>query len=93
MRYLLIDRIEFLKVNDNIRAVKCITLSEDVFSDHFFGYPVFPGALLVEVIAQAGTALLEYSSDFQKKALLVMVDQTKLDPWSGREINSIFHRK
>jgi 3-hydroxyacyl-[acyl-carrier-protein] dehydratase len=36
-----------------------------------------PGALLIESLAQAGTALLEYSSNFEKKAILVMVDQAK----------------
>ena len=77
MRYLLIDRIEYLEVNKFIRAVKSVALSEDVFHDHFFGYPVMPGALLIESLAQAGTALLEYSAKFKKKALLVMVDQAK----------------
>jgi 3-hydroxyacyl-[acyl-carrier-protein] dehydratase len=77
MRYLLIDRIDHLKVDDHLRAVKNVSLSEDIFFEHFFGNPVFPGALLIESVAQAGTALLEYSSDFKKKALLVMVDQTK----------------
>jgi 3-hydroxyacyl-[acyl-carrier-protein] dehydratase len=77
MRYLLIDRIDYIKVDDHLRAVKSVALSEDVFFEHFFGNPVFPGALLIESVAQAGTALLEYSSDFKKKALLVMVDQTK----------------
>ena len=77
MRYLLIDRIEYLEVNKFIRAIKSVALSEDVFHDHFFGYPVMPGALLIESLAQAGTALLEYSTEFKKKALLVMVDQAK----------------
>ena len=77
MRYLLIDRIEHLEVNKYIRAIKSVALSEDVFNDHFFGYPVMPGALLIESLAQAGTALLEYSAEFKKKALLVMVDQAK----------------
>ena len=77
MRYLLIDRIEYLEVNKFIRAIKNVALSEDVFHDHFFGYPVMPGALLIESLAQAGTALLEYSTKFKKKALLVMVDQAK----------------
>lgn len=77
MRYLLIDRIDYLKVDDQLHAVKSVALSEDIFFEHFFGNPVFPGALLIESIAQAGTALLEFSTDFKKKALLVMVDQTK----------------
>ena len=77
MRYLLIDRIEYLEVNKSIRAIKSVALSEDVFHDHFFGYPVMPSALLIESLAQVGTALLEYSAKFKKKALLVMVDQAK----------------
>ena len=77
MRYLLIDRVDYLEVNRIIRAIKNVALSEDIFSEHFYGYPVYPGALLIEAIAQAGTVLLEYSHNFKKKALLVMVDQTK----------------
>jgi 3-hydroxyacyl-[acyl-carrier-protein] dehydratase len=77
MRYLLIDKITYLDPGKEIRAIKSVTLSEDIFAQHFFGYPVLPGALLIESMAQAGTALLEYSSQFTRKALLVMVDQTK----------------
>jgi len=77
VRYLLIDRIEYLEANKFIRALKSVALSEDVFHDHFFGYPVMPGALLIESLAQAGTALLEYSTEFKKKAYLVMVEQAK----------------
>ncbi|MFQ5633062.1 MAG: 3-hydroxyacyl-ACP dehydratase FabZ family protein, partial [bacterium] len=38
---------------------------------------VMPGALLIEALAQAVTALIEVSRNFEKKALLVMVDQAK----------------
>lgn len=77
MRYLLIDRIERLECNKEIVAIKNVALSEDVYSDHFFGAPVMPGALLIESLAQAGTALLEVSAHHKKKALLVMVDKAK----------------
>jgi len=77
MRYLLIDRIRRLEVNRHITAVKCVALSEDIYTDHFVGFPVMPGAMLIESLAQAGTALLEVSSNLSKKALLVMVDQAK----------------
>jgi FabA-like domain len=36
-----------------------------------------PGALLIECLAQAGTALLEVSLHYGSKALLIAVDQTK----------------
>jgi len=77
MRYLLIDRIRRLECNKCIHAIKNVALSEDIYTEHFFGYPVMPGALLVECLAQAGTALLEVSAKFKKKALLVMIDQAK----------------
>ena len=77
MRYLLIDRILRLEVGKRLVAVKNISLSEDFFTYHFVGSPVMPGALLIESMAQAATALLELSSDMRKKALLVMVDSPK----------------
>jgi 3-hydroxyacyl-[acyl-carrier-protein] dehydratase len=77
MRYLLIDRILRVEINHRLLAIKNVALSEDVYIEHFFGFPVMPGALLIESLAQAGTALLEVSNDFKKKALLVMVDQAK----------------
>jgi 3-hydroxyacyl-[acyl-carrier-protein] dehydratase len=77
MRYLLIDRIVRLEVGKQLVAIKNISLSEDVFTYHFVGSPVMPGALLIESMAQAATALLELSSDIRRKALLVMVESAK----------------
>ena len=77
MRYLLIDRIERLEINKRIIAIKNVAMSEDVFSEHFIGSPVMPGALLIESLAQAGTALLEVPGDVKRKALLVMVVRAK----------------
>lgn len=77
MRYLLIDRIQRLEYNKQITAIKNVALSEDVFNEHFFGFPVMPGALQIEALAQAGTALLEVSANFKKKALLIMVEHAK----------------
>jgi 3-hydroxyacyl-[acyl-carrier-protein] dehydratase len=61
VRYFLIDRIEELKKRDYAVGIKCISLSDDVFEHHFPGRPVYPGALLIEAMAQLGGALLEYS--------------------------------
>ena len=77
MRYFLIDRIIYLEYGKRITAVKCAALSEDVFADHFLGNPIMPGALQIESLAQAGTVLLEVSSNFKYKALLVMVHAAK----------------
>src|SRR6266852_5738821 len=77
MRYLLIDRIQRLECNKEVVAIKNVALSEDIYLDHFFGSPIMPGALLIESLAQAGTALLEVSANYRKKALLVMVQKAK----------------
>lgn len=77
MRYLLVDRIVRLEANKSIRAIKNVTLSEDVYNEHFLGFPVMPGALQIEVLAQAATALLEVSTGFKKKAFPIMVSHAK----------------
>jgi 3-hydroxyacyl-[acyl-carrier-protein] dehydratase len=59
VRYFLVDRIEELKPLAYAVGVKCVSLSEDCFDEHFPGQPVYPGSLLVEAMAQLGGALLE----------------------------------
>lgn len=59
MRFHLIDRIEELSYGHYITAVKCITLADEVFNEHFPGYPVFPGSLILEGLAQLGGAFFE----------------------------------
>lgn len=59
MRFHLIDRIEEIKTGEYITAVKCITLADDVFDEHFPGYPVFPGSLIMEGLAQLGGSFFE----------------------------------
>jgi 3-hydroxyacyl-[acyl-carrier-protein] dehydratase len=61
VRYYLIDRIDELKKFGYAVGTKCITLSDDCFEQHFPGHPVYPGALLIESMAQLGGALLELS--------------------------------
>ena len=61
MRFFLLDRIAVLKPFTFAEGVKCITLSDDCFEHHFPGRPVYPGALLIESMAQLGGALMEIS--------------------------------
>ncbi len=77
MRYIMIDRILEVQKNKNITAVKNITLSDDVFMDHFPGNPIYPGALILESLSQTGGALIEISRDFGYKAIVFMVENAK----------------
>lgn len=63
MRYLLLDKIEELKLGDSAKAIKCWSLDNEIFRDHFPGSPVVPGALLIESMAQLGGLLISKSCD------------------------------
>jgi 3-hydroxyacyl-[acyl-carrier-protein] dehydratase len=55
---LLLDRVIELIRGKRIVAIKNVTINEPFFAGHFPGYPIMPGVLIVEAMAQAGAALL-----------------------------------
>jgi 3-hydroxyacyl-[acyl-carrier-protein] dehydratase len=80
MRYFMIDRVTALAPGEHAEGVKNITYSEEVLQDHFPGFPVFPGALIIEAMAQLGGFLLEMSFNrpqLVRRALLAQVDRVK----------------
>ena len=56
--FLLIDRVVEMVPRQRIVAIKNVTFNEPHFQGHFPDYPIMPGVLMVEAIAQAGGALL-----------------------------------
>jgi 3-hydroxyacyl-[acyl-carrier-protein] dehydratase len=82
MRFHLIDRIDTFCSGEYITAVKCVSLADDVFNEHFPGYPIFPGSLIIEALAQLGGSLFELTMQREQKtglcAILSIVNQFKL---------------
>ena len=56
--FLLIDRVLEVKPRERIVVLKNVTVNEPHFQGHFPDFPLMPGVLIVEAIAQAGGALL-----------------------------------
>jgi 3-hydroxyacyl-[acyl-carrier-protein] dehydratase len=69
--FLLIDRVVEIERKKRIVAIKSVTINEPFFEGHFPGYPIMPGALVVEAIAQAGGTLLMPEVQDPQNSLMV----------------------
>ena len=58
---LLIDRVLEIENGKSIKALKIVSINEPFFMGHFPKYPVMPGVLMIEAMAQAA-ALLSFST-------------------------------
>ncbi|MFH1759663.1 MAG: bifunctional UDP-3-O-[3-hydroxymyristoyl] N-acetylglucosamine deacetylase/3-hydroxyacyl-ACP dehydratase [bacterium] len=56
--FLLVDRVVEVERNKRIRAYKNLTVNEEFFQGHFPHYPIMPGVLQVEAMAQTGGLLM-----------------------------------
>jgi 3-hydroxyacyl-[acyl-carrier-protein] dehydratase len=69
MRFYQIDRIIEIKYGEYVTGVKAIALAEDVFNEHFPGFPVYPGSLLLEGGAQLAGSFFELTMEHQELPL------------------------
>ncbi len=71
MRFTLIDRITSIEPGKSISAVKNLSLSEEYLADHFPGFPVMPGVLMVEAMVQTGAWYMRQQEDFAYSMVLL----------------------
>src|SRR6201992_1714124 len=69
--FLLIDRVLEIERKKKIVAIKNVTINEPFFAGHFPGFPIMPGVLIVEAMAQAGAAMLLTEVEDRNDKLIV----------------------
>jgi 3-hydroxyacyl-[acyl-carrier-protein] dehydratase len=75
----LIDRVADLNVEERTIAVEAqVPEQSTIFDGHFPGYPLMPGVLLIETMAQASGWLLIALSKFERMPFLAAVKEAKM---------------
>ena len=65
--FLLIDRVENLVPDVSAVGIKSVTVTEPHFAGHFPNYPVMPGVLIIEAMAQTAGCLVSYTEGYGSK--------------------------
>ncbi len=77
MRFILVDRILKMEKGKEALLIKNVSFSEDYFSDHFPGFPVMPGSLILETFEQASHLFIGFSLDFGFRSTLHRISNGK----------------
>lgn len=75
MRFILLDKILSLESGKSIKAIKNLTMAEEYLGDHFPGFPVMPGVLMLEAMTEAGAWLVREKENFAHS--MVVLDGAK----------------
>jgi len=77
--FLMIDRIVEFERKKRLVAIKNVTINEPFFQGHFPGYPIMPGVLVVEAMAQAGGIIMlaEIRDRHKKLVVFTSIERAK----------------
>jgi len=76
--FLLVDRILELEEGKRAVGIKNVTANEEFFNGHFPNYPVMPGVLIVEALAQvSAVVMLTKEGNQGRLGLLVGIDKCR----------------
>jgi 3-hydroxyacyl-[acyl-carrier-protein] dehydratase len=77
--FLLIDRVVEFERGKRLVAIKNVTMNEPYFQGHFPDYPIMPGVLVIEAMAQAGAIIMmnEIPDRHKKLAVFTGIERAK----------------
>jgi beta-hydroxyacyl-ACP dehydratase FabZ len=77
--FLLVDKILELELSQRIVGIKNVTINEPFFQGHFPGFPIMPGVLMIEAMAQVAAILAFKSRKGEEGDLILLagVDKAK----------------
>lgn len=78
--FLMIDRIEEVRLDESALGIKNVTINEPYFQGHFPGHPIMPGVLIIEAMAQTAAvcAVATFGSEAQGKLVYFMtIDEAR----------------
>ncbi|MDH4224022.1 MAG: 3-hydroxyacyl-ACP dehydratase FabZ [Deltaproteobacteria bacterium] len=76
--FLLVDKVLELDPGKWCKAVKNVTINEPFFQGHFPGYPLMPGVLSVEALAQTSGIVAQSANPEQRGGLMVFAGIDKV---------------
>ncbi|HIK90535.1 MAG TPA: beta-hydroxyacyl-ACP dehydratase [Planctomycetes bacterium] len=71
MKFCLVDRITEITPGESISTIKNVSLAEEYLQDHFPGFSVLPGVMMVEAMVQSCAWLSRVTDDFGFSTLLL----------------------
>lgn len=82
MRWFWIDKFVEFESGVRAKAIKNVSLAEEHLHDHFPGFPVMPGSLMLEGMAQTGGILLGETHGFKHIVILAKVPKVTYHSWA-----------
>ncbi|MFO1305242.1 MAG: 3-hydroxyacyl-ACP dehydratase FabZ family protein [Burkholderiales bacterium] len=81
MRFILVDDILDMTPGRSIRAQKTMAVDEELFLDHFPGFPVVPAVLLTEMLGQAAGKCLVAEDASRGRPILAQIKSASFRNW------------